>query len=173
MKAAYVRAMDALYLISVIIAGFCLVVMTVIIPVGVFFRYALNSALAWPEPAATIMMIYFSFLGGAAVYRANVHIAMVAIINNVPPRIRRVMLAVVHVCMIATSLFMLVYGEHLVTITWNQVIADFPWLRVGWTYLPIPICGALTLLFIFERLWVGEPPADSIMFSDQPTGGLE
>ncbi|MGQ0676699.1 MAG: hypothetical protein ACT4N4_11515, partial [Rhodospirillales bacterium] len=61
MKAAYVRAMDAFYLACIAIAGFCLVVMTLIIPLGVYFRYALNSALAWPEPAATIMMIYFSF----------------------------------------------------------------------------------------------------------------
>ena len=173
MRAAYVRAMDALYLICVTIAGSCLVVMTLIIPLGVYFRYVLNSALAWPEPAATIMMIYFSFLGGAAVYRANVHIAMVAIIDNVRPAARQVMLAVVHLCMIVTSLFMLFYGQHLVSITWNQVIADFPWLRVGWTYLPIPLCGLLTLLFIVERIWVGQPPADSIMFSDQPTGGVE
>ncbi|MGQ0677063.1 MAG: TRAP transporter small permease subunit, partial [Rhodospirillales bacterium] len=97
----------------------------------------------------------------------------VAIIDNVQPNARRVMLAVVHACMIATSLFMLIYGQHLVSITWNQVIADFPWLRTGWTYLPIPLCGLLTLLFIIERIWVGHPPADSVMFSDQPTGGLE
>jgi TRAP-type C4-dicarboxylate transport system permease small subunit len=173
MKAAYVRAMDALYLACVILAGFCLVVMTIIIPVGVFFRYALNSALAWPEPAATIMMIYFSFLGGAAVYRANVHIAMVAIVDNVPANVRQLMLWTVHLCMIVTTLFMLIYGYYLVGTTWNQVIADFPWLRTGWTYLPIPLCGLFTLLFIVERIWVGEPPADSVMFSDQPTGGVE
>jgi TRAP-type C4-dicarboxylate transport system permease small subunit len=173
MKRAFVRAMDALYLANVVVAGACMVTMTLFIPVGVFYRYVLNSALAWPEPAATIMMIYFSFLGGAAVYRANVHIAMVAIIDNVPAHVRRPMRWAVHLCMIVTTLFMLVYGYYLVGTTWNQVIADFPWLRVGLTYLPIPLCGLFTLLFIVERIWVGEPPADSIMFSDQPTGGVE
>jgi hypothetical protein len=38
------------------------------------------------------------------------------------------------------------------------VIAEFPFLSVGVTYLPIPIGGAVTLLFIAERLLIGPPP---------------
>jgi TRAP-type C4-dicarboxylate transport system permease small subunit len=36
--------------------------------------------------------------------------------------------------------------------TWYQSVAEIPLLTVGITYLPIPIGGALTLLFIAERL---------------------
>lgn len=170
MKASYVRAMDALYLCCIVVAGACMIVMTLIIPLGVYFRYALNSALAWPEPAATIMMIYFSFIGGAAVYRANSHMAVTALINAVPEGVRAIMNGIIHLCMIVVALFMVIYGGHLVGITWNQTIADFPWMRTGFTYLPIPICGALTLLFIAERLWAGMPPPDSVMYSDAPMG---
>lgn len=168
MKAAYVRAMDALYIACIAVAGLCMMIMTLIIPAGVYMRYVLNSALAWPEPAATVMMIYFSFIGGAAVYRANVHIAVVALLEAVKPQTRRIMLWAVDLCMIATSLFMIVYGETLVRLTWTQVVADFPWMPVGFTYLPIPICGVLTMLFIVERIWVGLPGQDSIMYSDKP-----
>ena len=35
-------------------------------------------------------------------------------------------------------------------------------------YLPIPVAGLLTLLFLLERVWVGDPPTISIMYSDQP-----
>ena len=41
--------------------------------------------------------------------------------------------------------------------------------RSGIVYLPIPIAGLLTLLFLVERLWVGAPPPTSVMYSDQPT----
>ena len=34
------------------------------------------------------MMVAFSFIGGAAVYRANVHIAVEALLNAVKPRVR-------------------------------------------------------------------------------------
>jgi TRAP-type C4-dicarboxylate transport system permease small subunit len=170
MKPGFVRAMDAVYLISIVVAGTCMVVMTLIIPLGVFFRYALNSALSWPEPAATIMMIYFSFLGGAAVYRANAHMAVTAILNAVPERAQRAMNAGIHASMIAVALFMIVYGAQLVQVTWNQTIAEFPWMPVGFTYLPIPVSGVTTLLFIVERIWAGLLPPDSLTYSDAPRG---
>ena len=50
----------------------------------------------------------------------------------------------------------------------RRPIAEFPTLRVGLTYLPIPLGGLFTLLFIIERLWVGPPPPGSIMYRDQP-----
>ena len=63
---------------------------------------------------------------------------------------------------------MVYYGALLVATTWPQSIAEFPGLSVGLTYLPIPIGGAITLLFIIERLWLGDPPPESFMYSDQP-----
>ena len=159
--------MQALYLACIVISGLTLVAITLIIPLGVFMRYAINSALSWPEPAAAIMMVMFSFLGGAAVYRAKVHVAVEALLNAVSGQNRKIMLWGVDACMIATALFMLYYGAHLCYMLWNQSIAEFPGLSVGLTYLPIPIAGALTLLFIIERIWLGEPPKTDFMYSDQ------
>ena len=48
-----------------------LVAITLIIPFGVFMRYVMNNPQSWPEPAAVLLMVMFSFLGGAAVYRAT------------------------------------------------------------------------------------------------------
>jgi TRAP-type C4-dicarboxylate transport system permease small subunit len=53
-----------------------------------------------------------------------------------------------------------VWGGRLVQATWFQVIAEFPALSVGITYLPIPIGGAITLLFIAERVAIGPPPQE-------------
>jgi TRAP-type C4-dicarboxylate transport system permease small subunit len=55
------------------------------------------------------------------------------------------------------SLFMVIWGARLVGTTWHQSIAEFPALSVGVTYLPIPIGGAITLLFVVERLLIGPP----------------
>jgi len=168
-KARYRQAMEALYLACIVISGAALVVITVIIPLGVFMRYVMNSPLSWPEPASVLMMVMFSFLGGAAVYRANVHIAVEALVKNVPPGVRRALRWAADAGMVAISLFMLGYGAHLCQQLWHQSIAEFPGLPVGLTYTPIPIAGALTLLFIAERLWIGPLPESSIVFRDQPT----
>ena len=63
-----------------------LVVITLIIPYGVFMRYVMNSASSWPEPFSVLVMVLFSFVGGAAAYRANVHIARQTLINAVRRR---------------------------------------------------------------------------------------
>ncbi len=169
LKARYRQAMEALYLACIVISGAALIVITLIIPLGVFMRYVMNSPLSWPEPASVLMMVMFSFLGGAAVYRANVHIAVEALLKAVGPGKRRLLLAAADACMVVISLFMVGYGAQLCRALWHQSIAEFPGLSVGLTYMPIPIGGFLTLLFIFERLWVGPLPADSIVFRDQPT----
>jgi TRAP-type C4-dicarboxylate transport system permease small subunit len=161
--------MEALYLACIVVSGLAMVGITIMIPIGVFFRYALNAALSWPEPASTVMMVAFSFLGGAAVYRAKVHVAVEALLNAVPPMARTSMLWAVDLCMATIALFMLVYGWHLCIVTWPNTIAEFPWLSVGITYLPIPAAGFLTLLFLIEKVWLGDPPKTDAMYSDMPT----
>ena len=168
-KQRYAQAMEWIYIACIVLSGSALVVITLIIPLGVFMRYALNSPMSWPEPAAIVMMVMFSFLGGAAVYRANVHIAVEALLNAVSPPLRRAMLWGVDGCVGLTAGFMLGYGAHLCQITWYQTMAEFPSLKQGIVYLPIPVAGLLTLLFLLEKLWVGAPPATSVMYSDQAT----
>jgi TRAP-type C4-dicarboxylate transport system permease small subunit len=159
--------MEALYLACIALSGCALVAITLIIPLGVFMRYVMNDPLAWPEPASVVMMVMFSFLGGAAVYRANVHVAVQALLNAVSPKVRGLMLWGVDACMAVTALFMVGYGVHLCLITRHQTMAEFPALSVGIVYAPIPLAGLLTLLFLIERVWLGPAPKTSIMYSDQ------
>jgi TRAP-type C4-dicarboxylate transport system permease small subunit len=168
-KKRYQQAMEWLYVACIVISGTALVVITLIIPLGVFMRYAMNNPLSWPEPASVIMMVMFSFLGGAAVYRANVHIAVEALLNAVKPEVRGYMLWGVDACMGATALFMLGYGIQLCRVTQYSTMAECPGLSQAVVYLPIPVAGFLTLLFLIERVWVGDPPPTSIMYSDQAT----
>jgi TRAP-type C4-dicarboxylate transport system permease small subunit len=168
LKARYARAMEMLYIACIAVSGVALVLITIAIPYGVFMRYVMNSAASWPEPFAVILMVLFSFVGGAAVFRANAHIAVKAVIDAVPRAVRRVMQWLIELCMIAACLFMIVYGGKLVQTTWNQGLAEFPDFPVGLNYSPIPLGGLLTLLFIVEKLWVGEPPPSSVMYTDEP-----
>ena len=168
MKTFYRRAMQRLYLGCIVLSGLAMVAITLMIPSGVFMRYVMHDPLQWPEPASVIMMVFFSFIGGAAVYRANQQIAVEALMKAVGPRSRAAMEWGVHACMLLVAGFMLGYGVHLCVVTWGNTIAEFPSLSTGVVYMPIPIGGLLTLLFIVEKMWLGEPPQDDIMYSDAP-----
>ena len=168
MRNAYRRAMQRLYLACIVLSGLGMVAITLMIPTGVFMRYVMNDPLQWPEPASVIMMVFFSFVGGAAVYRANQQIAVEALMKAVNQPSRAVMQWGVHACMLLIAAFMVGYGAHLCVVTWGNTIAEFPWLSTGVVYMPIPIGGLLTLLFIVEKMWLGEPPKNDVMYSDAP-----
>jgi TRAP-type C4-dicarboxylate transport system permease small subunit len=168
MRDAYRRLMQRLYIGCIVLSGLGMVAITLIIPSGVFMRYVMNDPLQWPEPASVIMMVAFSFIGGAAVFRANQQIAVEALMRAVNAPSRAAMQWGVHACMLSIAAFMVVYGAHLCWVTKGNTIAEFPSLSVGIVYLPIPIGGLLTLLFIIEKIWLGEPPKDDIMYSDAP-----
>jgi TRAP-type C4-dicarboxylate transport system permease small subunit len=164
MKERYIRAMDRLQRGCMAVAGLCLIVITIIIPWGVFTRYVLNYGSSWPEPMAILLMIWFSFVSAAICYRENLHIG-VGILPSVLGGAARVVLGwVVELCMLVVSLFMLHWGVKLVRTTWFQVIADFPLVSTGMSYLPVPVGGAIVSLFVIERLWTGrffESPSDA------------
>jgi TRAP-type C4-dicarboxylate transport system permease small subunit len=168
MTARYQQAMEQLYLACIVVSAAAVVVMTAVIPYGVVMRYLVLSPQSWPEPLSVLLMIVFTFIGGAGVYRAQVHIRINALLDIVRPQIRTKMLLVSDVLMVLACLFMLVYGAILVRTTWFQSIAEFPGLSVGITYLPIPVSGLITLLFVVEYLWIGPPPKTSIIYQDQP-----
>src|SRR6478609_204757 len=152
MKAQYIRAMDALHRACEILAGVCLVIITLIIPYGVFCRYVLNSAASWPEPMAVLLMIVLSFLSAVVCYREHLHIGVGLLPGFLAEPWKSLLGWVLEICMLATNLFMVVWGVKLVQATWYQSIAEFPIVTAGMTYLPIPIGGALTVLFVIERL---------------------
>jgi TRAP-type C4-dicarboxylate transport system permease small subunit len=153
--AAVPRLLDAVYLGCIWVSGAAIFLMTLIIPWGIFARYVLGSGSQWPEPIAILLMVVFTFIGAAASYRAGAHIAVAVLTDRLPAATRKPLQVVIHVLMVAVCCFMVVWGTKLCVQTWGQNISELPWLPVGLTYSPVPIGGALTLLFVLEHLFFG------------------
>jgi TRAP-type C4-dicarboxylate transport system permease small subunit len=157
MAAHYRKAMDALYLVCVVVAGVALVTISAIIPWAVFTRYVLNSAASWPETTAVLLIIVVTFIGAAACYRLGIHMSVTVAADMLPAAVRKVTDFIVELLMAAMAVFMMIYGIRLCLATWQNSIAEFPFLSVGLVYSPIPIGGLFTLLFIIEHLTIGRP----------------
>lgn len=155
MKAIYFRLMDALHRICMVIAATCVVAITLIIPWGVFTRYVLHSASSWPEPLAVLLMVWFTFIAAALCYRENLHIAVNVLPNMLRGPSRTAITWLGEILLAGANVFMLVYGLRLVETTWHQVIAEFPVVSVGISYLPIPLGGGIIVLFVIERFLRG------------------
>jgi TRAP-type C4-dicarboxylate transport system permease small subunit len=153
--------MNALYTLCVCVAGAALVLISAVIPWAVYTRYVLNRAASWPEPTAVLLMIVLTFFGAAACYRVGLHMRMSFFVSLLPRALQRLSALAVELLMALIALFMIHWGARLVAVTWHNSVADFPSLSVGVTYLPIPLGGAILLLFVIERLAIGPPaPAE-------------
>jgi len=171
-RSIYRWAMDALYLACVLVAGTALVLISAVIPWAVYTRYVLNQAASWPEPMAVLLTIVLTFFGAAACYRRRLHMNVSFFVAMLPPRLRRIADLIAELLVALFALFMVIWGMKLVDATWYNTIADFPALSVGVTYLPIPLGGAVLLLFVIEHVSRGRTTDDrgrKTVPSDQPS----
>ncbi|MHC8401369.1 TRAP transporter small permease [Pseudomonas sp. MDT1-17] len=156
MKNLLLRINDKIYMTCIWIAGLSVLTISLIIPWGVFARYVLGTGSSWPEPTAILLMVVFTFIGAAASYRAGAHMAVAMLTDRMAPQLRQTMSIVSQLLMATICLFMTIWGTKLCLSTWNQFMSALPTLRVGITYMPIPIGGVLTLIFVLEKLLLGD-----------------
>ncbi|MFJ2464469.1 TRAP transporter small permease [Pseudomonas sp. NPDC087615] len=147
---------DRIYMACIWVAGLSVLTISLIIPWGVFARYVLGTGSSWPEPTSILLMMVFTFVGAAASYRAGAHMAVAMLTDRMPPPLRKCMGIVSQLLMATICLFMTIWGAKLCLSTWNQFMSALPTLRVGITYMPIPIGGALTMIFVLEKLFLGD-----------------
>lgn len=156
MKNLLLRLNDKLYMACIWVAGLSILAISLIIPWGVFARYILGTGASWPEPTAILLMMVFTFIGAAASYRAGAHMAVAMLTDRLPTEVKSAASIVAQLLMATMCLFMAIWGTKLCLSTWNQFMSALPTLRVGITYMPIPVGGFLTLIFVLEKLLLGD-----------------
>jgi TRAP-type C4-dicarboxylate transport system permease small subunit len=156
MKNTLLRFNDTLYMTCIWVAGLAVLAISLIIPWGIFTRYVLGSGSSWPEPTAILLMMLFTFIGAAASYRAGAHMAVAMLTDRLGPSAKWPVSLVAQLAMAVICIFMTVWGTKLCLATWNQYMSALPTLRVGVTYMAIPVGGLLTLVFVLEKLFLGD-----------------
>jgi TRAP-type C4-dicarboxylate transport system permease small subunit len=133
------------------ISGIGLLVMTFFVGWQVFGRFVLNDSPSWTEPAALLLMSWFIVLGSAVGVREGVHLGFETALHYAPPFLRRIMLTITEVLVIAFGSAMSWYGWIMTIDTWGSNMAGLP-VPQGMDYLPLAIGGGLIALFSLEKL---------------------
>src|SRR5574342_1076382 len=71
-------------------AALLLVLMVVVVCLGVFFRYALNSALVWYDEFASYLLVWLTFYGAVVASYRRRHIGFEVLVDRLLPKTRRV-----------------------------------------------------------------------------------
>jgi len=167
------RPLDAIYRICIWASGGAIACMSLIVPWGVFARYVLGSGSSWPEPISILLMVVFTFLGGAAAYRAGAHIAVQMLTSQLPPPLRKAVGMFSDLVMLAVCIFVVVWGTNLCIGTWGQSIDSLPWMPVGVTYAALPLGSLFTALFVLEHMLLGSQARRPLVAFGEPGADFE
>ena len=127
--------------------------MVVAILVQVFFRYALNNALPWPDEAARFMMLWMTGLMAPMAYRQGGFVAINLALEAMPKSIGAIVslvLLVISGCVLAMA----------VSIGWNEVTGFSGKFATSSLFVPgggSGICEALGAKQVGQTAWCRVP----------------
>lgn len=124
-------------------------VLAVILIAAVFYRYALNNAIAWSEEGSKYLMVWLTFLGAPIALRHAAHINIDLLIKLFPPRGRQAFYLAINLVIILTMGILLWKGWEFAELGARQVASSFNFSMV-WMYVAVPIGSALTCLVAIE-----------------------
>ncbi|MGI9434912.1 MAG: TRAP transporter small permease [Geminicoccaceae bacterium] len=176
---AIARLNDRLLLLCKYFVITIVAVLAVILISAVFYRYALNNAIAWSEEGSKYLMVWLTFLGAPIALRQAAHINIDLLVKIFPPRGRQAFYFFINLIITATMGILLWKGWEFAELGARQVASSFNFSMV-WMYIAVPIGSALTCLVAIElalRALCGiADPAKGIdenmtAIIDEPRGG--
>ena len=129
-----------------------LVLMVVLVFLGVFFRYVLDSSLAWYDEFASYLLVWLTFYGAVSASYRGRHIGFDLVVNRFTPSPGRVARIVAELFVLGFQVVLFYYGWILTQNMGSETAVSLPWIKMAWVYSVLPIAGGLMLLISLERL---------------------
>jgi TRAP-type C4-dicarboxylate transport system permease small subunit len=133
-------------------AVFLLAALAVVVCLGVFFRYALNSSLVWYDEFASYMLVWLTFYGAVVADYHRRHINFDLLVNKLAPGPRRAVDVVGEIAVLGFQFVLCYYGWVLLERMGDETAIALPWVKVVWITSVLPITGALLLAISLHRL---------------------
>jgi TRAP-type transport system small permease protein len=114
--------------------------------------HLLNRDLAWVTEFGELLMVWVTFLGGAAAAQRGHHVSIAEVVDKLGPRSRRTWDAVVTLACIGIVGVVTFYGIKLVDGNWNNELTVLHW-PMSIQYLGMVLGSSFMLLFLLWDLW--------------------
>jgi len=128
-----------------------LVAMVVVVCMGVFFRYALNSSLVWYDEFASYLLVWLTFYGAVVADYHRRHIGFDLLVDRLAPAARRVADAAGELAVLGFQFVLFYYGWVLTQRLGDETAISLPWVKVGWINSVLPVTGAIMLILSVSR----------------------
>lgn len=133
---------DILYKFEFIVSSVAFVSMITLIVINVFYRLALNKTIPWTEEMSYAFFNWAVFIGICMVYRNQGMVAVGAIVDKLPKKIRKGVMLFVHLLVFSTNICLVIWGLQL-SIKGMARITSILKLPYFWIDLSIPVGGVI------------------------------
>jgi TRAP-type C4-dicarboxylate transport system permease small subunit len=145
----------------------CLAAMTVAILVNVFFRYVLNSPLAWPPELSRFLMVAVTLLASGLALRKGAHVGVTVVVTRLPVRVQAWVFTINSLLMAGFLAVLLWQGFILAFSEGPRQTAPSLGISMMFAFIPLPLGALLMLIHLGEathaawrRAGRGESPFD-------------
>lgn len=114
------RTFDRLLDLTGLISGLLILVAVVIVSAEVVSRHYFSSPFPWTTEVTQLILVYATFLGAAWLWRDDGHVRVDLLLRALPPRARRIILAVGTVVVVAASGVMAYYAGRVAWDFWER-----------------------------------------------------
>jgi TRAP-type C4-dicarboxylate transport system permease small subunit len=108
---------------------------------------------AWLLELGEMMMVWVTFLGGAAAAQRGAHMTINEFLDKLDTGKRRLADAAVQVFTLVVLGVVFVFGIKIVQHSWGNVLTTLEW-PMAWQYMPLPLGAGLMFLFVGYDLWL-------------------
>lgn len=137
--------------IGVFIGSLFIAIMTILVILGVFFRYVLNNSLGWVEDVSLIMMVTTAFLVAPYAYRSGANVAIEFLSGMLQGRMVRVMRVIINLLVLWLIYRYFLESLGLVKRGWGIRVNTVP---IPWAipYMVVPFSFFAMALVGFELI---------------------
>ena len=126
--------------------------LVVLVCLGVFFRYVLNSSLTWYDEFASYMLVWLTFYGTVVADYRRRHIGFELMVDKLSPLYRRIVDVAAELAVLGFQFVLFYYGWILTERMGDETAISLPWVKVSWISSVLPITGGLLLVISVTRL---------------------
>lgn len=109
--------------------------------------HAMHKDLAWLTELGELMMVWVTFLGGAAAAHRGAHMSINEFLDKLTLERRRWADAAVQCFTLVVLAVVLFYGVRIVQGSWGNVLTTLEW-PMAWQYMPMPLGMGLMMVFV-------------------------
>ena len=109
--------------------------------------HAMGKDLAWLTELGEMIMVWVTFLGGAAAAQRGAHMSINEFLDKLTPERRKWADAAVQIFTLVVVGVVLFFGVRIVQSSWGNVLTTLEW-PMAWQYMPLPLGMALMGVFV-------------------------